>query len=387
MSKRRLVITAVVIEGRTHAEVASEYGVSRSWVTRLVARYRAEGDAAFQPKSRRPSHSPTRLANVVNEHIVNLRVSLVEQGLDAGPITIQWHLKQHHQIDISVSTIRRRLLSAGLIEPEPKKRPKNTYLRFEAELPNETWQSDFTHIWLADGTDTETITWLDDHSRKALHVSCHRRITGNIVRDTFNETIEKHGFPASVLTDNGLVYTVRFAGYPGGRNQLETRLAELGIKQKHTRPKHPTTTGKVERFQQTMKKWITARPPANNLTELQDLVDQFVEIYNHQRPHTSLGKVTPDVAYRRLPKDQPHDDGAGSHYRIRHDIIDSTGTVSLRRAGRLHHIMVGRPHKRTPVILIIDDLDIRVVNKETGELLRHLKLNPEIGYQPLHTKT
>ncbi len=190
-----------------------------------------------------------------------------------------------------------------------------------------------------------------------------------------------------MLTDNGLVYTVRLAGGKGGRNQLETRLAELGITQKHTRPGHPTTTGKVERFQQTLKKWIAARPAASTIGELQRLVDEFVHIYNNQRPHTSLGKVTPAVAYRRLPKDEPRDDGAGHHYRIRHDIVDPTGTVSLRRAGKMHHIMVSRKHKRTPVILIIDDLDIRVVNKTNGELLRHLKLNTEIGYQPLHPKT
>ncbi len=387
MSKRRLVITAVVVEGRTHAEVAADYGVSRSWVTRLVARYRAEGDAAFEPRSRRPVTSPTRLADVVNELIVNLRVQLTADGLDAGPNTIQWHLKHHHQITVSVSTIRRRLVAAGLVTPNPKKRPKTSYLRFEAELPNETWQSDFTHIYLADGSDTETISWLDDHSRYALHVSVHRRVTGNIVVDTFNKTAETNGFPASVLTDNGMVYTTRFSGGRGGRNALETHLVELGITQKHTRPNHPTTTGKVERFQQTMKKWMTARPPANTLTDLQTLVDEFAHIYNEQRPHTSLGRVTPAVAYRRLPKDQPHDEGAGNHYRIRHDIVDPTGTVSLRRAGNMHHVMIGRVHKRTPVILIIDDLDIRVVNKTTGELLRHLKLNPEIGYQPLHPKT
>ena len=387
MSKRRLVITAVVVEGRTHAEVAADYGVSRSWVTRLVARYGAEGDAAFEPRSRRPVTSPTRLADVVNELIVNLRVQLTADGLDAGPNTIQWHLKHHHQITVSVSTIRRRLVAAGLVTPNPKKRPKTSYLRFEAELPNETWQSDFTHIYLADGSDTETISWLDDHSRYALHVSVHRRVTGNIVVDTFNKTAETNGFPASVLTDNGMVYTTRFSGGRGGRNALETHLVELGITQKHTRPNHPTTTGKVERFQQTMKKWMTARPPANTLTDLQTLVDEFAHIYNEQRPHTSLGRVTPAVAYRRLPKDQPHDEGAGNHYRIRHDIVDPTGTVSLRRAGNMHHVMIGRVHKRTPVILIIDDLDIRVVNKTTGELLRHLKLNPEIGYQPLHPKT
>ncbi len=386
MSKARAIIMSVTVEGISQSEAARRFGVSRSWVSKLMARYRTEGEAAFEPKSRRPHTSPTSVADVVNQQIVNLRVDLTKQGLDAGPHTIQWHLKHHHNITVSVSTIRRRLLAAGLIEPEPKKRPKNTYMRFEAALPNETWQSDFTHIWLADGTDTETITWLDDHSRYALHVSAHRRITGNIVRDTFNETAETNGFPASVLTDNGLVYTTRFAGGKGGRNQLETRLADLGITQKHTRPNHPTTTGKVERFQQTMKKWLTARPPANTITELQQLTDEFVDIYNHQRAHTAIGKVPPVIAYNRLPKDAPHDQGAGNHYRIRHDKIDKTGAVSLRRAGRMHHIGIGRAHKHQPVILIIDDLDIRVVNKTTGELLRHLTLNPETGYQPRFKK-
>ncbi len=223
MSKARAIITAVTVEGISQSEAARRFGVSRGWVSKPMARHRAEGDAAFEPRSRRPHTSPNRLADVVNATIVNLREQLTADGLDAGPHTIQWHLHNEHELDVSVSTIRRRLVAAGLVEPAPKKRPKSSYIRFEAALPNETWQSDFTHIWLADGTDTETITWLDDHSRYALHVSCHRRVTGDIVRDTFDQTAETHGFPASVLTDNGLVYTVRFAGYPGGRNQIETR--------------------------------------------------------------------------------------------------------------------------------------------------------------------
>ena len=387
MSKRRAIILSVIVEGLSQAETARLFAVSESTVSRYVARYRTEGNLAFEPKTRRPETSPTRLADDVTNQILAYRVDLTKQGLDAGPITIQWHLQRHHRLEVSISTIRRKLLAAGLIEPAPKKRPKTAYLRFEAELPNETWQSDFTHIYLADGSDTETITWIDDHSRKALHVSVHRRVTGNIVVDTFDQTAENNGFPASVLTDNGLVYTARFAGFRGGRNALETRLADLGIKQKHTRPSHPTTTGKVERFQQTMKKWVTARPSARTIDELQLLVDEFVEIYNNDRPHTSLGKVTPTVAYKRLPKDEPHDEGAGNHYRIRHDIVDPTGTVSLRRAGKMHHIMVSRKHKRTPVILVIDDLDIRVVNKTTGELLRRLTLDTNIGYQPLFKKS
>ncbi len=373
---------AVVTEGRTHAEVAAEHGVSRSWVTRLVGRYRAEGEAAFEPRSRRPISSPTKIDSDVTDLIVNLRQSLTDSGLDAGPHTIRWHLETHHGIVVSVSTIRRRLLAAGLIEPAPKKRPKSSYTRFEAELPNQTWQSDFTHVWLADRTHTEIITWLDDHSRYALHVSAHRRITGRIVVETFNKTADQHGFPASTLTDNGMVYTTRFSGGKGGRNAFETTLADLGITQKNSSPNHPTTCGKVERFQQTMKKWLTARPPANTLNELQTRIDNFVNNYNHHRPHRSLDRTTPAIAYKRLPQTGPTNNGAGPHYRIRRDRIDKRGAISLRRAGRMHHIGIGRAHKATPVILLIDDLDIRVIATETGELLRHLKLNPNIGYQP-----
>ena len=169
MSKRRSIILSITIEGLTQAEAARLYGVSEATVSRLMARYRAEGAAAFEPRSRRPKTSPTTVSDVVNQQIVNLRVDLTRRGLDAGPHTIQWHLaRDGHQA--SISTIRRRLLDAGLIEPEPKKRPKSSYIRFEAELPNETWQSDFTHYRLANGADTEVLVWLDDHSRYALSV-------------------------------------------------------------------------------------------------------------------------------------------------------------------------------------------------------------------------
>jgi len=134
MSRARLVIMAVVQQGRTHADVAAEYGVSRSWVTRLVGRYRVEGEAAFEPRSRRPHTSPAKISDAVIEAIVNLRVELTDAGLDAGPATIGWHLEQRHNVSISVSTIRRYLLRAGLIEPAPRKRPKSSYIRFEAAL-------------------------------------------------------------------------------------------------------------------------------------------------------------------------------------------------------------------------------------------------------------
>ena len=387
MSKARAIILSVTIEGLTQSEAAARYDVSKGWVSKLMARYRAEGDTAFEPRSRRPHGSPTRLSDATVGLIVNLRHQLSTVGHDAGPETIAWHLLTHHHLTVSVSSIRRRLLDAGLITAEPRKRPRSSYIRFEADLPNETWQSDFTHYRLANGADTEVLVWLDDHSRFALSVTVHDRVTGNIVVDTFNQCGVEQGFPASVLTDNGLVYTTRFAGYRSGRNALETRLVALGVDQKHSRPNHPTTCGKVERFHQTMKNWLAAQSPQPDThAALQALIDVFVDDYNHRRPHRSLGRTTPAIAYARLPKTGPAGSNTGPHYRVRRDRIDKTGAVSLRRAGRMHHISIGRAHAHIAVILLIDDLDIRVIATHTGELLRALTLNPDIGYQPRFKK-
>ncbi len=204
MSLRRSVVLSVVLEGRTQAQTAGDYQVSRATVSRWVARYRSEGDAAFEPRSRRPRTTPAAIPADTVDLAVNLRSELESEGLDAGPHTICWHLRQRHHITVSPSTIRRRLAELGLVEPNPKKRPKSSYVRFAADLPNEMRQSDFTHWRPADGSTTEIITWLDDHSRFALPVSAHRRITGPIAADTFAETADQHGFPASVLTDNAM---------------------------------------------------------------------------------------------------------------------------------------------------------------------------------------
>jgi len=139
------VITAVVLEGRSQAETARAYGVSKGWVSKLIARYRVEGEAAFEPHSRRPNTSPTAVGPSVVELIVAVRKRLAERGLDAGPDTIRWHLQHTHHVTVSRATIARHLAAQGLITPEPAKRPKSSYIRFQAEQPNETWQADFTH--------------------------------------------------------------------------------------------------------------------------------------------------------------------------------------------------------------------------------------------------
>ena len=381
MSKARLVITAVVVEGRSQAEVARDYGVSKGWVSKLVARYRVEGEAAFEPRSRRPKRSPTAIAATTVELIVELRQRLRGQGLDAGADTIAWHLEHHHRLRVSRATIDRTLRRQGLVTPAPRKRPRSSYVRFAAEQPNELWQADFTHYPLTTGVDVEILSWLDDHARHALSVTAHRRVSGPIVVDTFRATVTRYGPPASTLTDNGMVFTTRLAGGRGGRNAFEAELRRLGIVQKNSRPNHPTTCGKVERFQQTLKAWLRAQPQPATISQLQALLDRFVDIYNTTRPHRSLPqRCTPAVAYTARPKAQPGDRTADTHWRVRHDRVDTAGNVTLRIQGQLHHIGIGRAHCRTRIILLVADLDVRIIDAATGELLRHLTLDPRRRY-------
>ena len=154
---------------------------------------------------------------------------------------------------------------------------------------------------------------------------------------------------------------------------------------KPRRRRSPTTCGKVERFQQTLKNWLRAQPvhPAT-IDQLQALLDALVDLYNHRRPHRSQPHpATPAAIYTALPKTLPTGSrDTDTHHRVRHDRIDDSGVVTLRVGGRLHHIGIGRTHARTHVLLLIHDLDIRVVNAITGELLRELILDPSRDYQP-----
>jgi len=243
VSKARLVITAVLIEGRSQSQVARDYGVSQSWISRLIARYTLEGDAAFEPRSRRPHTSPTRLPQATIDLIVALRTELTGKGLDAGPHTINVH-------------------------------------------------------------------------------------------------------------------------------------------QINSTPNHPTTCGKVERFHQTLKRWLTHQPRATTLTELQTQLNTFVDEYNHRRPHRSLPhNATPATIYNSRPKADPAT-RIDTHNRVRTDRVDQAGSITLRHNGRLHHIGIGRIHHRTRVLILVHDLNITIINAATGEVLRELTLDPTRDYQP-----
>ncbi len=244
-------------------------------------------------------------------------------------------------------------------------------------MTNECWQSDFTHWRLADGSEVEIISWLDDHSRYLLGCAAFRRVAGDDVVATFSAAGDEHGWPAATLTDNGAVYTSRFTG---GRNGFEYLLAYLGIRQKNGAPGHPQTQGKIERFQQTLKRWLERQPAARTLIELQAQLDAFRHAYNELRPHRATGRVTPGGAYRATPKAHPAGRGAPGHFRLRFDIADKKGAITLRRAGRLHHLKVGAAHARRRVLAIVDEAVVTVVALDTGEILSTHRIEPAKGY-------
>jgi hypothetical protein len=154
------------------------------------------------------------------------------------------------------------------------------------------------------------------------------------------------------------------------------------VRFRHSRPYHPQTCGKIERFHQTQKRWLANQPPANTLRALQAQLDTFRDYYNTTRPHRALGRRTPLDAFEARPKATPSGTAiSDGHYRVRHDRVCDSGTITLRYDSRLHHIGLGRRHAGQRVLVLAHDLHIRVLT-EHGELIRELTLDPTRNYQP-----
>lgn len=378
MSRARVAVLQIVSKQLSVTAAAAEYGFSRRHLHRLLARYHEGGLDALEPRSRRPKTTPIATPESVRQRVIELRGQLTAGGLDAGPHTIAWHLEREGHKPPAPATISRILKHAGLITPQPRKRPRSSYTRFEMAQPNEMWQSDFIHCRLQNGTDVEILNWLDDHSRYLLSCTAHEPVTGDAVVSTFLAVVDDHGAPASTLTDNGRVYTARFGG---GRNAFEYLLPILGVQQKNGSPGHPQTQGKTERFHQTLQRWLRARPPARTLRELQRQLDEFQGHYNEQRPHRALHRRTPGEVYRATPKAAPASNGhAPGHYRLRYDRLDAKGRMTLRRAGRMHHLGIGTVHARKRVLALADDHKITVIELHSGEILSTHLIEPTKSY-------
>jgi transposase InsO family protein len=376
----RYLVDAVVVEGRSYRDVAGSHGVSKSWVATLVGRFRAGGYEALAPRSKAARRVANRTSAELEERVVRLRKELVDGGFDGGAGTIHYHLCLEGPAPPSVSTIWRILKRRGFITAQPHKRPKSSYIRFEASLPNETWQADVTLWELADGSKVEILDVIDDFSRvcvasKALSVTSSPDVVA-----TLYQAGAAWGLPASLLTDNGCVFT---ATHRYGFSAFESELFALGIDAKHSRPYHPETCGKVERFHQTVKLFLAKQPKAATIIELQAQLDRFVVYYNTIRPHRAKARKPPQVAFESRAKARPRnvDTTRFKELRVRHDKVDIDGSVTLRYRSKLHHIGMGNKLRGTRVIMLVAGRHIRVLSASDGTLLRELILDPSKDYQ------
>jgi len=196
------------------------------------------------------------------------------------------------------------------------------------------------------------------------------------VVNCFFAAADNYGMPASFLSDNAAVFS---GASRRGKVALELELEERGIEVKHSTPYHPQTCGKVERLHQTLKQFLAKQTPAASLAVLQAQLDTFREYYNQRRPHRALGRQTPLAVFNAKLKARPEPPHQPIHYRVRHDQIDSHGSVTLRYLGRLRHIRVGAVHRNRKVHLLVAGADVRIV-ATGGELIRELRLDPDHLY-------
>lgn len=349
-----------------------EHGISRETFYVWRRRYRAEGLEGLEPRSRAPKTSPRRTSAATEDAIVALRKELADLGVDHGPGTIQWHLGQRGVTPVpSEATIWRVLVRRGFVMPEPRKRPASSYRRFEATAPNELWQADCIDWTTAKGV-VRILSFLDDHSRVALRVKALPEATTDATWLTFCEATAAWGIPLGQLTDNGLNFSGKLRGF---QVRFEIELRAIGVVPKTSRPYHPQTCGKVERFQQTLKKWLRRRPLPADLAELQAQIDAFVDYYNHQRPHRGIGRRIPAERWAATPPAVNLGVALPGPARAVTATVTATGTVDIGA----YSIGVGRHHAGRTARVHHDDTHAAVYIDH--HLVRALQLDPTRRYQ------
>jgi len=370
MTVRRLIVE-VDLEGLNVRRFCREHGISTWFFYDLRRRHARDGDVALEPRSRAPRRVANRISGDVEDLIVELRKELTDGGLDAGPATIHWHLQRRVATAVpSESTIWRVLKARGLIVAEPAKAPKHAGKRFVAARANECWQTDDTTWWLADSTEVKILNIVDDHSRLLVASVAAFSVTGAFALSVFAAAAAILGWPARFLSDNAKAF----------RHVLADALAELGIAARHSRAYHPQTNGKVERFHLTLKRWLAKQPAAETLEELQTQLDVFRVIYNHERPHRSLGRQRPGDVWAAAPKTGPADRPLGVRSHLYRGVVHG----SCLRLGARWRITLGARFDHQPAIAIVTGLACHVF--VDGHLARALTLDPDRVDQRLHPR-
>jgi transposase InsO family protein len=376
------VVAFVAGEAMNVRRVCAGAGISRQTFYKYAARLEAEGMAGFEPRSRRPRSFPHAVSVEIEEVVVALRKDLADQGHDHGATTLQWHLGRDPRFKRavpSVATVHRILVRRGFVLPQPQKRPKSSWRRFEAPAPNEWWQIDAMDWVIATGL-VKVFNVLDDHSRLACRSRAVLETTGEEAWATFCQAAAQWGLPAGVLSDNGLCFSGKLRGF---EVLFEAKLRDAGVRPFTGRPYHPQTTGKVERFQQTLKKWLRRqdrrRGLARDLAELQARLDEFCAYYNQQRPHQGIGRLTPLHRWQASPA------ATAAPAPLAHPAprtLPQTLTVTTTGMIRVNDVIInaGSRWAGCDAIVLIDAHYATIF--VDGQLVRHLKIDRTRRYQP-----
>lgn len=286
------------------AEFCARHGISRKSFYAIRRRALEEGPvAAWSPRSRRPKHSPSRTPHELIEHALTVRFELADDGRDYGPISVMDKMTELGMEAPSRATLARIFTAAGVIDPEPRKRPRSSFCRFVSPAPNGMWQLDGANYPLAYGRQATILQVLDDHSRMILASRAADSENSADVLAVVREAVARHGVPRQFLSDNGVALNPARRKV---RSQLVDYLQSLGVKAITGRPGRPTTQGKVERLHRTTAQWLNTRRPPASTKALQVLLDEFETFYNTQRPHQGLpGRLTPVKAWEATPKADP----------------------------------------------------------------------------------
>lgn len=370
MESKLLAVFTAGLRSVSVTDLCAELGVTRQTFYKYRRRFAVEGPAGLVERSRRPLTSPNQVSPELEDEIVRLRKTLIG---DNGAQSIAYQLQRAGWDPApAVSTIHRALVRRGQVVPQPQKRPRSSWRRFEWPRPNDAWQIDATVWALRSGREVWIMDLLDDHSRLAAAARACTGPTSQACWDAFCAATGQWGTPANVMSDNGTCFTARHLS--GGEAEFERDLRALGVHHILSTPGHPQTCGKIERFHQTLKRWLAHQPRARTLTELQDQLDRFLGFYNYQRPHRALAGATPAERWNAQPRSRPGPPlPRPPHAHIR-TICD--GTVHCDG----YEIGIGREYSGQQVVIITRDLQWSIFGAHG--LIRRLTIDPHRTYQP-----
>lgn len=349
-----------------------ELGISRQTFYKYRRRFELEGPAGLTERSRRPHVSPNQVSVEVEDAVVRLRKEL---PVDNGPQTIVYHLARSGLTEVpSVATVYRVLVRRGMVVPQPDKRPRSSWTRFEWPKPNSAFQIDATQWMLADGEKVWIMDVLDDHSRVLTAARVCSGPTSAAAWDAFAHACADWGIPAHVMSDNGTCFTGRFIK-AGQEADFERQLRAMGVVHLLSSPGHPQTCGKLERSHQTTKDWLRTQPPAANPDDLQGDLDTWRNYYNFERPHSGIGGATPVERWSATDVDGPGPAIAGPRHSSLHR-VDSAGAIGWNG----YRIGVGSPLAGERLLVAANDLNLTIYGR-TGHI-RSLTIDTSRTYQP-----